>query len=117
MGKRLGRRLTERLNGGGAAAENSGEGNGAPRAGQTNNDGVCRGVLRVETEEGKRGRGRGLWGSGNLAGAWRKRGTSKGGGSLPIGGRRPTGSGPRPAGVGDVRRARAASRIEGEGRG
>jgi hypothetical protein len=26
-------------------------------------------------------------------------------------------SGPRPAGAGDVRRARAASRIEGEGRG
>jgi hypothetical protein len=36
---------------------NSGEGNGAPRVGQAGSDGVCRGVLRVGTEEGKRGRG------------------------------------------------------------
>jgi hypothetical protein len=37
--------------------QNSGEGNGAPRVGWAGSDGVCRGVLRVGTEEGKRGRG------------------------------------------------------------
>jgi hypothetical protein len=56
-------------------------------------------------EEGKRGQGAvassgsflggageagGRWGSGNQADTWRKQGTSKGGGSLPTGGWRPT---------------------------
>jgi hypothetical protein len=36
---------------------NSGKGNGAPRAGKTDSDGVCREVLGVGTEEGKRARG------------------------------------------------------------
>jgi hypothetical protein len=36
---------------------NSGEGNRSPRVGRTDIDGVCRGVLRVGTGEGKRGRG------------------------------------------------------------
>jgi hypothetical protein len=39
------------------------------------------------------------------------------GGSLPTSRRRMTGSGPRPAGAGDLRRARAAGRTEGEGTG
>jgi hypothetical protein len=38
-------------------------------------------------------------------------------GSLPTGKRRPAGSGPKPMGARDMRRARTAGRIEGEGRG
>jgi hypothetical protein len=44
-------------------------------------------------------------------------GHKQGGGSLPIGRRRPAGSSPRPAGTGDVRRVRTAGQIDGEGRG
>jgi hypothetical protein len=93
-------------------------------------DGVCCGVLRVGTEEGKRGRGAaassssflrgageagGRWGSGNVADVWRKQGTSRG--SLPTGERCPTGKGSKPTGARDMRRARTAGRTEGEGRG
>jgi hypothetical protein len=82
-------------------------------------------------EEGKRGQGAvassgsflggageagGRWGSGNQADTWRKQGTSKGGG-VPADRWVAPDSGSRPAGAGDVCRARAASRIEGEGRG
>jgi hypothetical protein len=44
-------------------------------------------------------------------------GHEQGRGSMPTGGRRPTGSGPKLAGTGDVRHARAVGRTEGVGRG
>jgi hypothetical protein len=56
------------------------------------------------------------WGSGSADDVWRKRGHEQGG-SLPTGGWCTAGSGPRPAGAGDMRGVHAASRTEGEGRG
>jgi hypothetical protein len=44
-------------------------------------------------------------------------GHEQGGGSLPTCGRRPACSGLRPTGAGDVHRACAAGRTEGDGRG
>jgi hypothetical protein len=71
---------------------------------------LFKGGRREEESEG------GQWGSGDMVNAWSKWGTSRGG-SLPTGERRPTVSGPKPVGRHDVRRVRAADRIEGEERG
>jgi hypothetical protein len=127
MGKRLGRRLTKRVNDGGAEARIRARKRGAPRAGRTDGDEVCHGVLGVRTEERKGGRSAaasydpflkgageagGRWGSGGEADVWRMQGTSSERGSLPTGERRPAGSGPNSAGARDVRRARRPNRGE-----
>jgi hypothetical protein len=100
-GKRLGRRLTERVNGGGDAAR--------IRARETalrGRDGrTAMGFAAGCSEWGRRrekgaearqhrpapflegaGDAGGWWGSGNRADVWRKRGTSKGGPYQPAGG-------------------------------
>jgi hypothetical protein len=68
--------------------------------------------LKVLAGGGIRG---GQWGSGDVADAWWKQGTSKG--SLLTDEQRPAGSRPKPAGAHDVHRVRTADRTEGEGRG
>jgi hypothetical protein len=93
--------------------------------------GFGHGVLGVGMEEGKKGprhdgvvrllfgRGRvrqGAVGVGEPGRRVEEAGHEQGG-SLSTDGRRPTGSGPRLVGAGDVRCARAADRTEGEGRG
>jgi hypothetical protein len=123
MGKRLGL-LQRRYD------QNSGERNSAPRAGRTDSDGFCRGVLGVGTEVGKRaemrwrhpapfweGAGEAGGGGGRETGLTHGGSRARAGGSLPTGGRRPAGNGLNSAGAGDVRHVRAAGRIEGEGRG
>jgi hypothetical protein len=109
-----------------------GRGNGAPRAGRM--DGRQRGLpwcARSGDGGGKRGlrcgggirllfeRGQVRQGAVGVERRGRRveeAGHEQGEGSLPTGEWRPPGSDPKPAGAHDVRRARAAGRIEGEGR-
>jgi hypothetical protein len=130
-GKRLGRRLAEWVNGGGAAA--------GIRASETALRGWDRrttmgfaarcsewGRRREKESEAWRRRPTPFWEGAGEAGGAVGVGESgrcveevghEQGGSLSTDGQHPADNGPRPAGEGDVRRACVAGRTEGEGRG
>jgi hypothetical protein len=128
-GKRLGRWLTEQVNGGGAAAEiramkqcseggTAGRRWGLPWGARSEDGGGKRGPRRVVVVRLLFERGWVRQGSGGGRATWLMSGGSgaRAGGSLPTGERRPAGSGPKPAGACDVHHARATGRTGGEGR-
>jgi hypothetical protein len=119
-GKRLGRRLTERVNGGGAAAGiqarkrcseggTDGRQRGLPWGARSGDGGGkrglrCGGGIRLLFERGQVRQGAvGVERRGRRA---EEAGHEQGEGSLPTGEWRPPGSDPKPAGAHDMRRAR-----------
>jgi hypothetical protein len=96
---------------GGPVAHGGGEGGGCGATSERSG-GNHGGVPFLKAADGRRNQrgGRATWPTHGGSGA-------RAGGSLPTGERRPAGGGTKLAGARDVRRARAVSRIEREGRG